>query len=86
MMKDKEHVEFIKTFKNIVKSVTVIDIPGQEAAISKEDLKNKLNQLNINLKISNSIEDAIKSLSRNENSITLCLGSLYLAGEILKLN
>ena len=86
MMKDKEHVEFIKSFRNIVNSITLIDIPNQDGAISKEDLESKLNDLNLNIKRSQSIESAIKSLSKNENTITVCIGSLYLAGEILKLN
>ena len=86
MMKDKEHVEFIKNFKNIVNSITLIDIPNQDGAISKEDLKKKLDNLNLNLKLSNGIEESIKSLSKNENTIILCVGSLYLAGEILSLN
>ena len=54
--------------------------------LSKEDLENKLNDLNLNIKRSQSIESAIKSLSKNENTIIVCIGSLYLAGEILKLN
>ena len=33
MMKDKDHVEFIKAFENIVNSITLIDIPNQDAAI-----------------------------------------------------
>jgi dihydrofolate synthase/folylpolyglutamate synthase len=86
MMKDKEHIEFIKAFENIVNSITLIDIPNQDGAISKEDLESKLNDLNLNIKRSQSIEGAIKSLSKNENTITVCIGSLYLAGEILKLN
>ncbi len=86
MMKDKEHIEFIKSFRNIVNSITLIDIPNQDGAISKEDLEIKLNDLNLNIKRSQSIESAIKSLSKNENTITVCIGSLYLAGEILKLN
>ena len=86
MMKDKEHLEFMKSFKNTVNSITLIDIPNQNSAISKEDFENKINKLNLNLKKSQSIESAIKSLSKNENSIILCVGSLYLAGEILKLN
>ena len=86
MMKDKEHIEFIKSFRNIVNSITLIDIPNQDGAISKEDLESKLNDLNLNIKRSQSIESAIKSLSKNENTITVCIGSLYLAGEILKLN
>ena len=86
MMIDKEHVEFIKNFKNIVNSITLIDIPNQDGAISKEDLKKKLDNLKLNLKLSNGIEESIKSLSKNENTIILCIGSLYLAGEILRLN
>ncbi len=86
MMKDKEHIEFIKSFRNIVNSITLIDIPNQDGAISKEDLESKLNDLNLNIKRSQNIESAIKSLSKNENTITVCIGSLYLAGEILKLN
>jgi dihydrofolate synthase/folylpolyglutamate synthase len=86
MMKDKEHIEFIKSFRNIVNSITLIDIPNQDGAIPKEELERKLNDLNLNIKRSQSIESAIKSLSKNKNTITVCIGSLYLAGEILKLN
>ncbi len=86
MMKDKEHVEFIKVFRNHVKSITLIDIPNQYCSISKEDLKKKLENLKLNLKLSNGIEESIKSLSTNKNTIILCVGSLYLAGEILRLN
>ncbi len=86
MMKDKEHEEFIKAFVNIVDSITLIDIPNQDGAISKEDFRKKLVNLKLNLKLSNGIEESIKSLSKNENTIILCIGSLYLAGEILRLN
>ncbi len=86
MMKDKEHVEFIKAFENIVNSITLIDIPNQDGTISKEDFKKKLDNSKLNLKLSNGIEESIKSLSKNENTIILCVGSLYLAGEILSLN
>ena len=50
MMKDKEHIEFMKSFINIVNSITLIDIPNQDGSISKEDLENKLNKLNLNIK------------------------------------
>jgi len=86
MLKDKDHFEFMKSFEGLVKSVTLIDIPNQESSISKEEFNNKLKGLNLNLNLSNSIKESIKSLSRNENTITLCVGSLYLVGEILNLN
>ena len=42
MMKDKEHEEFMKSFEGLVNSVSLIDIPNQEGAISKEELKKKI--------------------------------------------
>ena len=86
MMGDKDHEVFIKSFEKIVNSITLIDIPNQKSSISKEDFKKKLVNLNVNLKLSNSIEESIKSLAKNEKTITLCIGSLYLAGEIISLN
>ena len=86
MLKDKDHFEFIKSFEGIVNSVTLISIPNQEGTITKEEFKSKIENLNLKLKLSNSIEESIKSLSKNEGGIILCVGSLYLVGEILNLN
>ena len=86
MMKDKEHYEFVKSFETVVKSITLIDIPNNEGGIFKEDLKNKLNGIKIKFHLSDSIEESIKSFSAQDKTIILCVGSLYLCGEILKLN
>jgi len=86
MMKDKEHVEFIKAFENIVNSITLIDIPNQDGGISKNEFKEKISNLNFKLKISDSIDSAIHSNSKDINTITLVTGSLYLIGEVLNLN
>ena len=86
MMKDKSHKEFINPFINIVKSITLIDIPNQNGAISKEDFKKKLNGIKTNINLSKNIKVALNNLSKNENTICLCTGSLYLVGEILNLN
>ena len=40
IMKDKSHKEFIDCFKNIVKSIQLVDIPNQKGAISKEEFTN----------------------------------------------
>ena len=85
MLKDKSHKEFIKPFENIVKSIYLIDIPNQES-ISKEEFKKKLNVINIKINLSESIEESIKSISKFQNSIGFCIGSLYLVGEILNRN
>ena len=86
MLQDKSHREFIKSFENIVKSITLIDIPNQESKISKEEFKKKLSGLKVKINLSESIEESIKSISKFQNSIGLCTGSLYLVGEILNKN
>ena len=86
MLKDKNHIEFMKCFEGIIGSATLIDIPNQENGINKEELKKKLSDLNINFKLADSIEQSIKAYSSNQNTITLILGSLYLVGEVLDLN
>ncbi len=86
MMKDKEHQKFMKSFEGLVNSVTLIDIPNQDGGISKNEFKEKISNLNLNLNISHSIEDAIHSKSKDENTITLLTGSLYFIGEVLNLN
>ena len=86
MMKDKDHQGFIDNFKDIVKSITIIDIPNQEGSIRKEDFKNKLKNINKEIYLSNSITDSIKSIPKYKNCKILIVGSLYLVGEILNLN
>ena len=87
MMRDKEHKKFVNTFKNKIKSLTLIDIPGQEGSIPKEEFKLKIFNDFPNVQIANSIEDAIIINSKNtKNSYLAIVGSLYLAGEVLNLN
>ena len=86
MMKDKDHQGFINYLKDIVKSITLIDIPNQEGSISKEEFKNKLYGINQKIYLANSIEESIKSVSKNQNSLCLIAGSLYLAAEVLNIN
>ena len=86
MMKDKEHYEFMKHFKDVVKSITLINIPNQEGSISKEEFKDKLNNLKIDINLSSSIKEAIKLNSKCQDSICLFAGSLYMVGEVLNLN
>ena len=86
MMKDKEHYNFMRHFKNVVKSITLIDIPNQEGSISKEEFKDKLNNLKMDINLSSSIQEAIKLHSKNQDSICLFAGSLYMVGEVLNLN
>ena len=86
MMKDKSHKEFINSFKDIVKSITLIDIPNQDGAISKEEFKLKIQNHISEIKISKGIKESIMLNSSSSNQIFLIVGSLYLCGEVLNLN
>ena len=71
-------------FKNI-SSMTTIDIPNQPNSIKGKDLKKKINKYH-KVKFKKSVIDAISSCNLKENDIIIITGSLYLAGEVLKLN
>ena len=86
MMKDKEHYEYMKHFKGIVKSITLIDIPNQNGSISKEEFKEKLDGLKMDINLSSSIQEAIEMNSKHQDIICLLAGSLYMVGEVLNLN
>lgn len=84
MMSNKNHEKYISHFKNI-SSLTTVDIPNQQNAISGKKLKEKFQNV-FNAKYEENIEKAIKSLTLKENDMLIITGSLYLAGEILNLN
>jgi len=87
MMENKEHKEFIQTFKDKVHFIIALDIPNQINFVKKEKLSNIAQSCGIPAKTENSIVDALKSVTKkNDNAIILCTGSLYFAGEILNLN
>ena len=84
MMANKDHNKYMSYFKDI-KSLTTIDIPNQPNAIKGNELKEKIKNFK-NIQYLDSIESAIRSIDLEESDIILITGSLYLAGEILKLN
>jgi dihydrofolate synthase/folylpolyglutamate synthase len=86
MMKNKDHQEFVNSFKNKIKSLTLIDIPNQDGTISKEDFKSKIQGYISEIKLADSIEQSIILNSNSSAQVILIAGSLYLAGEVLNLN
>ena len=86
MMLNKDHNEYISYFKDKINSLTTIDIPNQENAIGRNELKNKLKLEGLKINSKPSIQEAISSIPLKDNEIILITGSLYLAGEVLNLN
>ena len=60
-MSNKDHEKYISYFKDI-SSLTTVDIPNQQNAISGKKLKEKFKNV-LNVKYAENIEKAIKSLS-----------------------
>ena len=86
MMLNKDHNEYISFFKGKINSLTIIDIPNQENAIGRNELKNKLKLEGLKINSEPTIQEAISSIPLKDNEIILITGSLYLAGEVLKVN
>ena len=84
MMSNKDHKKYISYFKDI-SSLTTIDIPNQPNAMSGKELKKKFKNIP-NVQYKENIQQAIKSISLEENDLLIITGSLYLSGEFLKLN
>ena len=86
MMLNKDHNKYLSYFKDKINSLTTIDIPNQENAIGRNELKNKLKIKGLKINSKPSIQEAISSIPLKNNEIILITGSLYLAGEVLNLN
>jgi len=86
MMLNKDHNEYISFFKGKINSLTIIDIPNQENAIGRNELKNKLKLEGLKINSEPTIQEAISSIPLKDNEIIFITGSLYLAGEVLNVN
>jgi len=86
MMLNKDHNQYLSYFKGKINSLTTIDIPNQENAIGRNELKNKIKLKGLKIYSKPSIQEAISSIPLKDNEIIFITGSLYLAGEVLNLN
>ena len=86
MLNTKDPENYIKQFSNI-KEIKTINIPDEENSIPATELKDKLKLVHDNVSEEKSIESAIISIAKsNPDARILICGSLYLAGQVLKLN
>ena len=88
MLNNKIHDKFFYELAqaNISKILT-IDIPSNQNFIKKEKLKTIIEKIGLKAESKNSIEDAIKYISKvDPKSIILITGSIYLSSEVFKLN
>ena len=86
MLKNKNPEEFIKKIKNIFDKVYIIPIDGQRNFISPKYLKNICVKNGIKSEIAKNVLHAINKISSKQKKIICLFGSLYLCGELLKIN
>ena len=86
MLNTKDPLNYVREFSNI-KLIKTIEIPGEKNSLTAKELKDKLLSLHDDVLEENSIAEAIKSIAESspDARILIC-GSLYLAGQVLKLN
>ena len=88
MMNNKQHKEYLSFFKDPrIHTIIAVDIVDQKNCIKKNELKKIIDEMEINSKTENSIQEAITYLNKqDQNGIILITGSLYLAGNVLNFN
>ena len=84
-LKAKDPLSFLKIMKKISNEIITIKIPYQKDAISSKELAILAKDCGFETIQSMSIKDAFSKIKPNNLPICIC-GSLYLAGEIIKLN
>jgi len=89
MLATKDAIAFLSPFRDLVREVTAVTIVGQEAARTAEDVAGMATIAGLKASASPSVEQALVSLARREWPVPpriLITGSLYLAGDVLRLN
>ena len=88
MLSSKDSYEFLAPFKDKLFKLIAIRIPNQENTQDPQNISQNGKKLGIDSTAANDIFDAfnkVKSFPKDSYRIIIC-GSLYLAGEIIKLN
>ncbi len=87
MLNTKEAAGYIRPFAGLARHVITLAIPGEENAISAENLAATVIAQGLPAETASSIEDALRRASqKGENPRVLIGGSLYLAGRVLALH
>ena len=84
-LRAKNPASFLKIMKNVSNRIIAIQIPNQKDAISAKEITKVAKEFGFQSNEADSIEDAFYMINQTDLSVCIC-GSLYLAGEILKLN
>lgn len=90
MMGGKDAGGFLKNFAGLARSVYAVTVPGEEGALPAADMAAAASAAGLQGKLARDVPSALKAIagvSRQGNPpVVLVTGSLYLAGEVLRLS
>ena len=84
MLNTRKPDDFFTPLKNLISEIFTINIPGQPASLSAQELSDNCQDLGIKSTAKSSLSAALSATSESE-FVVIC-GSLYLAGHALLLN
>lgn len=88
MLNTKEIAGYLAPFKGLCEQIITVKIPGEENAVSAEDLASEAVKQGFTTTSAQSLEQALRHVASSadrEQRLLIC-GSLYLAGNVLKLH
>ena len=88
MLNNKIHEKFFYELGQAnISKILSIDIKNNENCMKKEKLKTIVEKIGLKAESKNSIEDAIKYISKvDPKSVILITGSIYLSSDVFKIN
>ncbi len=86
MLNDRDCEKFLNEFKCEVDLLIAIEIDNETKSHKKEDIKNAAEKLGIKSMMASSLNDAFVQINKEERSLILVCGSLYLAGNFIEEN
>ena len=89
MMKNKNIEEFLKPLNSYINELVAINIPLEKNSYEPNEILNRSKKLGISSTVSESLEKALKFVSKDNSSkpkTVLITGSLYLIGYFLEIN
>ena len=82
LKKNKSILRFLSNFKNVFKNLIYIELGSDH--YSYEEIFQKINDFELLIKSSSSIEKALKMIEGKSPSRVLVCGSIQLVGELIK--
>lgn len=86
MLKTKDVAGFLRPLARVADSLTAVSIPGEAATLSASETAKEAEAVGLTTRQAASVTAAVEDLAADGARRVIICGSLYLAGEVLRLN